>query len=233
MTNPKSILVADATNQLGKEGKVAAANIVSEFKLNRENLKTVCEETQQLSPCDSVLKRLQINYNRSTGVLWSNLHYGVNKNWTAYKDEDILIVCVANSPMGEDELESAVQDRLSYEDDKYLAVVREWKNTLGTSTLSCPPRPAGIKWFLKEGLLRAVMIDSLDCPHAHLRGHRDSQNRYAYIDVSNKMEKINFCEFDDSKVKRIVGFVDKQNRYVGHAYIGDKDYAEIFGIDSD
>jgi len=106
-----------------------------------------------------------------------------------------------------------------------ISKLQYWKSKLdGTSPL-LGNHPAAIKKMVKEGKIKATLIADLNCPHAGILGHSESYNRYAHL--KNNEEIIHFRGEDNSEDKKIIGFSDKQNRYVGHCYIGENEYNEI------
>jgi len=73
-----------------------------------KGLKKVCGETKCLSLHDRYNRRLQINYDCSTGEVWGDLHYGVNPSWTEYRDANIITVCTTCEPMTMAQIEEEI-----------------------------------------------------------------------------------------------------------------------------
>jgi hypothetical protein len=95
--------------------------------LKMHGLKKASGETQNYGYYSG--SYVQINYDVSTGDVWTDYHYSLGQNsWTEYRDSDVITVCRTSCHMTMQEIADAISDAISDADEVAAAneAARMW-----------------------------------------------------------------------------------------------------------
>ena len=88
--------------------------MINTYGLKMTGLKQVVSETKCLDGYYSG-KYLQLNYDISTGEVFTNFHFSLGQNnWSEYHNADIIVICNLSSPHTMQQIVDLIHEKLEY-----------------------------------------------------------------------------------------------------------------------